>query len=243
MNSKKELVSKVLVIFVMCAFMASGAVFAASSSRIIPSGKVTMYDGDKAIGEYSEEAPLPEDVTLVCSGNCAIETKGLRMVAEDGTKFSVGTANGSKVLQVKEGTLFFALAEMPRPIVFATPFGAYTAQQVMITTSAKSGLLQGYLKVGEENGELGVHGGSMVVSSAGGERTIPDGQAMLLALSDPNNQDGGNSNNPDKNSSKNNLKKAGVIIGTMAGGIGAGIAADTDGGSGNGSGSVSPSAP
>lgn len=180
-----RLSSKLWAIFLVCVFMASGTVFAADSNRIIPSGKVTLYEGDKAVGAYSEEAPLPEDITLVCSGDCGIKTKNLRMVAEDGTRFSVNIAGGSNVLQVKKGTLFFALAEMPCPIVFATPFGTYTAQQVMINTSAKGGILQGYLKVTEDTGELGVYGGSLVVTSDEGDQTIPDGKAILLAQADP----------------------------------------------------------
>ncbi len=171
-------VLKILTV-VLCALMVSGNAFAAG--RIMPTGKVTMYDGDKAIGQYSSEAPLPEDVTLVCSGKCAIETENLKMVAEDKTRFSVSSKDTNKVIQVKDGVLYFALKEMPKPITFATPHGDYTVQQVMINASAQGGVIEGYLKLDDDSAELGVHGGSMIVASSEGVQTIQDGKSLLLA--------------------------------------------------------------
>ncbi len=193
-------VLKILTV-VLCALMVGGNAFAAG--RIMPTGKVTMYEGDKVIGQYSSQAPLPEDVTLVCSGKCGIETENLKMVAEDKTMFSVGSKDTHKVIQVKEGVLYFALKEMPRPITFVTPHGDYTVQQIMINASAQGGVMEGYLKIDNENGEIGAAGGSMIIASAEGVQTVQDGQRILLAQ--------GNVNDPEISTATKTLMVGGTV--------------------------------
>ena len=73
------------------AILNPGAAVGAGSDRIYPTKDVTIYNGDKMVGIYSREAPLPEGVTISTNGRCAIKCGDLYLVAEDQSVFSANT--------------------------------------------------------------------------------------------------------------------------------------------------------
>jgi len=173
---------KALIIIVLIAFPISGLASDLNSGRIIPMGKVSIFQGDQQVGELTSEAPFPEGALLACEGNCAVRMNDLMLVGADKSKFSVTTTAFSRELLVKEGTIYFALSEMPRSMVFVTPNGAVTAQQLILNSAADSGMVKGYVAVTEESSEIGVvDGGSMLVSTDAGETTIQSGKKIILA--------------------------------------------------------------
>lgn len=173
---------KALVIIVLFAFPISGLASDLNSGRIIPMGKVSIYRGDQQVGELTAEAPFPEGALLACDGECAVRMNDLLLVGADKSVFSVTTGTNSRELLVKEGTVYFALSKLPRSMVFVTPNGAVTAQQLILNVAADGGLLKGYVAVTGESAEIGViDGGSVLVSTDAGEKTIQSGKKIILA--------------------------------------------------------------
>jgi hypothetical protein len=136
-----------------------------SMGRIIPNGKVTLYQGNQKIAEFSNEALLPEDTFLSVNGECGVKMSNLYLVAIDKSLFSVTTKDNSCKLTVENGTVYFALSSMPRTLVFQTPEGMITTHEVMLKASADAGVLKGYVSVAGGVTKVGVlQGGSMLVS-------------------------------------------------------------------------------
>ncbi|MCK5205150.1 MAG: hypothetical protein KAR15_14805 [Desulfobacterales bacterium] len=164
---KNTLILKVFVVFVSFAFATAG--FAA---RIIPTGKVSIIKDGKVVGEFSQEAPLPEGSLLKCDGQCAVKTDDAYMVAEPGTVFSVSPMANSNELLVQEGTVYFSVTESSRPIQFNTPGGVVTTRETSLTGSE----LKGYVRVSGNETEIGViEGGTMTVETSSGEMAITPG--------------------------------------------------------------------
>ena len=182
---KGKLIFKTTLIIAILAFAATGFSSGMDNARIMPTGKVTMFQGDQKVGEFSKEAPLPGGSLLACEGNCGIKMDNLYLVATDGSLFSVTAKPDMRELYVKEGKVFFALSSLPQSLVFRTPDGVFTAQQVMLEASTNGGLLKGYVSVTPETTELGIiEGGSMLVSTVEGEKMVPAGKRILLAQAD-----------------------------------------------------------
>lgn len=159
------------------------------TARILPTGKVYLYKGEQKVGYITREAPLPEGVLLVCDGKCAVTMNKLYLAGLDKSRFSVNSDEGSKRLALREGRVYFALSTLPEALVFETPHGLITTQQVMVNASAQ-GVLKGYVQVQGSSTELGVlEGGSMVVSTARGKKTIKPGQRLLLTQADVGEED------------------------------------------------------
>lgn len=166
-------------------------------ARIKPGGKVLIYRGDQQVGELTAEAPFPDGALLACDGDCAVRMKGLFLVGADKSLFSVTTRANSRELQVRNGTVYFALSEMPRSLVFVTPGGVVTAQQLILNAAADGGLLKGYVAVTGDSAEIGVYeGGSVLVSTVSGETTIQSGKKIVLAQLDPSQTPGYGGNTP-----------------------------------------------
>lgn len=171
-----------IVIIVLIAVPTSGLALDLNSGRIIPTGKVSIYRGDQQVGELTAEAPFPEGALLACDGECAVRMNDLVLVGADKSEFSVTTKAFSRELLVREGTVYFALSELPRSLVFVTPNGAVTAQQLILNAAADRSLLKGYITINEESAEIGViDGGSVLVSTDAGEKTIQSGKKIILA--------------------------------------------------------------
>lgn len=183
---KNKITFKVLATFTLLVFASTAFCGGLSLGRIIPKGKVTLYQGNQKVGEFSAEAPLPEDTLLSVQGECGVKMRDLYLVAIDKSLFSVTTKSTSHKLTVKHGTVYFALSSMPRTLIFQTPEGVITTSAVMLKASADTGLLEGYVSVADGSSKLGVHEGGSIFLSVGDGETIrvEAGQELRLAQAD-----------------------------------------------------------
>lgn len=182
----KLLKGKILAgIFTAASILAFSAMVYSSglnNARIMPKGSVAVFKGDKKIAEFSREAPLPEDCLLSCSGKCGIKMDHLSFVATDGSRFSVSGREDLRVLNIEEGTVYFILSALPKTLMFKTPHGTFTTDEIMLNVSSDGGFLQGYVSVTQDNTDLGViEGGSMLVSTIKGDEVVRPGHRIILA--------------------------------------------------------------
>ncbi len=179
---KSKSCMKAVVTIVLLAFSTAGFASGSQPARIMPTGKVFVYQGTEKVGELSAEAPLPEGYLLLCEGKTGLKMDGLYWVAADKSLFSVTTKADSVEFELQEGTAYFALSELPRPLVFITPQGAFTVQEAMLHASTEGSLLKGYIAATSEGTELGViEGGSLLISSSEGEKLIQAGNRIKVA--------------------------------------------------------------
>jgi hypothetical protein len=80
---------------------------ATSAGRLLPNGPVTLYQEDKAIGVYTREAPLPENVYMLSEERCAVQLYDLYLVAEALTRFAVDTSEWPAKSLGQRGGHFF----------------------------------------------------------------------------------------------------------------------------------------
>lgn len=180
--AKSKSCMKAVVTIVLLAFATAGFASGLHPARIIPTGKVFVYQGAEKVGELSAEAPLPEGYLLLCDGKAGLKMDGLYWVAADKSLFSVTTKADSVEFELKEGTAYFALSELPRPLVFITPHGVFTAQEATLNASTDGGLLKGYVAATSEGTEIGViEGGSLLISSSEGEKLVQPGNRISVA--------------------------------------------------------------
>ena len=174
---------KIIAIFSILSFVSTGFASGLSVGRIIPKGKVTLFQGDQKIGEFRSEAPFPEGAFLSVQGECGVKMNDLYLVAIDKSLFSIKTDPDFRKLAVKNGTVYFALSAMPHILVFQTPDGVITTHRILLSASAQSGLLKGYVSVTDAITRVGViEGGSILLSVGDGEtKEIKAGQELRLA--------------------------------------------------------------
>jgi len=239
-------------------------------ARIYPTGKITIYSGDKRVGEFSKEAPLPEGFLIAADGKCGVKMEHIYLVAEDRSLFSVATSANPRKLLVKEGTIYFAISKMSHSLSFITPSGSVAVLDILLNAATVSAQLKGYVSVKQNSSELGIiKGGSMIVSTQKGEMMIESGQRIILAQADmdvgapeeleKSDEEEGKAQEATEGEKAAKEKKAGmskntkIILGAVGGavvigGIGALAAGGGGGGSSGGSGgdggdSVSRSSP
>jgi hypothetical protein len=170
---KNTLILKVLVVFVSFAFATAG--FAA---RIIPTGKVSIIKDGKVVGEFSQEAPLPEGSLLRCEDKCTIQLDDTYMVVDSGTVFSLEPTANSNELYVQEGTVYYSINESSRPMHINTPAGDVTTGDLTMTENE----LRGYVRVSGNETEIGViGGGTMMVETTSGDMAVIPGRAITIA--------------------------------------------------------------
>ena len=181
---------KAFIVIILVVFSTSALASNLDFARMMPGEKVLIYRGDRQVGELTAEAPFPDGALLACDGDCAVRMNGLFLVGADKSLFSVTTQTNSRELQVRNGTVYFALSKMPHPLVFATPGGVATARQ-LILNAADGGLLTGFVAVTGDSAEIGVYdGGSVLVTTISGDTTIQSGKKIILAKSDPGTTSG-----------------------------------------------------
>ena len=247
---------KVTAIFVLLAFASTTFASGLSVGRLIPKGKVTLFQGNQKVGEFSSEAPFPEGTLLSVQGECGIKMSDLYLVAIDKSMLSVTTDPDSRKLSVKTGTVYFALSSMPYILVFQTPDGVVTTHQVLLNASSESGLLKGYVSVTEDITKVGVlEGGSMLLSVGDGKTMrINAGQELRLAQAglfddkeekkeEPKEKKEEPKEKKDKpaDKAKGMSTTAKVLIGLVT--VGGGVALFAGGGGGGGSDSPPPASP
>ncbi|MBW2620711.1 MAG: hypothetical protein JRC56_05190 [Deltaproteobacteria bacterium] len=181
--TKNQTKFKIIAIFALLAFASTTFASGLSVGKIIPKGKVILFQGNQKVGEFSSEAPFPEGTLLSVQGECGVKLSDLYLVATDKSLFSVTTDPNYRILAVKTGTVYFALSAMPHALVFQTPGGVVTTHQILLDASSEPGLLKGYVSVADGITNVGVfEGGSMLLSIGdGATKKINAGKELRLA--------------------------------------------------------------
>ena len=113
----------VMIVFVILMFASTGFSAGLPVGRILPKGTVSLFHDNQKIGEFSSEAPLPEDTLMSVQGQCGVKLSDLYLVAVDKSLFSVTTNNSSRTLFVQKGIVYFALSATPYTWYFKHPMG------------------------------------------------------------------------------------------------------------------------
>ena len=256
---KNTLRLKIMTVFIILVFTSTGFSAGLPVGRILPKGKVTLFHGDQKVGEFRSEAPLPENTLLSVQGECGVKLSHLYLVALDQSLFSITTNNRSRTLFVQKGTVYFALSTTPYTLLFQTPDGVITTNEVMLKASSTNRLLKGYVNVEEGITRVGViEGGSMLVTVTDDKpQVVSAGHELRLAQADIFKEEGkAEKETPAKTEKPAEIEKTGeagkagetaaaggmstttkVVIGVLA--IG-GIAAAAGGGGGGGGDSAPP---
>jgi len=180
-NGRNNLILKILVVFLSFAMVTAGYTAGANSGRIVPSGKVSIIEDGQVVGEFSNEAPLPEGSLLRCEAQCAVRLDDVYMVVEPGTEFSVTTTAGSHQIYVQAGTIYFSLSGTSRPLQFSSPAGDANTGDRKMTDSE----LKGYVSATEKATEIGViGGGTMMLETASGDMAVTPENAVTMGISD-----------------------------------------------------------
>lgn len=244
-----------MVVVIILGFTSTGFSAGLPAGRILPKGKVTLFHNGQKVGEFRSEAPLPEDTFLSVQGECGVKLSQLYLVAMDQSLFSIATKNGSPTLFVRKGTVYFALSSTPHTLVFQTPDGVITTNDIMLKASSANRLLKGYVYVEEGITRVGVlEGGSMTVTVTDDEpHVITAGHELRLAQADIFKEEGkAKEEKPDETGkpgkTDETVKTKGmstttkVVLGAIVlGGIGAALGGG--GGGGDDAPSVSPGSP
>lgn len=242
-----------MAVVIILAFTSTGFSAGLPVGRILPKGKVVLFHDNQKVGEFRSEAPLPEDTLLSVQGECAVKLSHLYLVAIDQSLFSITTNNSSRTLFVQKGTVYFALSSTPYTLVFQTPDGVITTNDVMLKASSAGRLLKGYVYVEEGITRMGVlEGGSMLVTVADDKpQVVSSGHELRLAQAEIFKEDGtpeedkpsetdetGETEEPAEGMSTTTK----VVLGTIAV-VGIAAAAAGGGGGGDGGGSPPPASP
>ncbi|MGA8179022.1 MAG: hypothetical protein WB792_03115 [Desulfobacterales bacterium] len=252
---------KITAVLITLIFASTGFASGFTAGRILPNGKVTLFHGNQEIGEFSSEAPLPENTLLAVHGECGVKLRHLYLFALDRSLFSVSTKEGFRTLSIQKGTVYFALSSMPQTLVFRTPEGLITTNEVRLNAASTTPLLKGYVSVEDGVTRMGVlEGGSMIVTAADDKPlAVSAGHEIRLAQAEifkeeekPKEEKPAKTGETGKTGEEGKAGETAesggmstttkVILGVVAlGGIAA--AAGGGGGGGGGGGAASPSAP
>ena len=219
---QKFLAAKVCVVFFFFALATTG--FAA---RIVPVGKVSIIKGGYVIGEFNQEALLPEGFLLRCEAKCVIHLDDAYMEVEPKTAFSVSPMPNRNDLKVEKGTVYFSLKESSRPQHFDTPIGNVTIGNLFLIEDE----LQGYVRAAEDVTEIGIlRGGAAMLGIGSNEIAVFSGEKLAIA-----NAEHGKTNNA-TNEQESLSTNTNFTILAIHGGRGSG-AGGLDGGGPDGPGS------
>ena len=175
---KKTLKLKVFVMLLSLAMTTAGFSAGAGSARIIPTGTVSIIKDGQVVGQFSQEAPLPEGALLRCEDKCAVKLNDTYMMVDAGTEFSITPAADSTGLYVKTGTVYYSINESSNPLQIDTPNGEATTGDLTMTDDE----LRGYVRVSGNETEIGViGGGTMMMETASGEMAVTSGNAVTIA--------------------------------------------------------------
>lgn len=181
---KNKIKLNIVTLFTILLF--SSTVFSAGVpvGRLIPNGKVALFNGTQKIGEYHSEAPLPADTLLSVQGRCGVKLNGAYLVATDKSLFSIHAETVPRILAMEHGTVYFALAD--KSLAFQTPDKTIITNDIILNASSDHGLLKGYLSVVDGTAKIGVlDGGTMVLTVDDGKPiTVESGHELLLTQAD-----------------------------------------------------------
>lgn len=172
-------------VFLLLFFSANAWAGSLQNSRLFPTEKVIVFEDGKKIAEYTKEMPVPEDLLMSCVGKCAVKLDDLGLLAEDQSRFSIGSNGKNKYLEVEHGVVYFGISSMHNSIDFITPKGSVSVNQLLLSASSNTSMLEGYIKVIEDTCEVGViGGGSLQLLTSDGQILVKPGQHFILAQAD-----------------------------------------------------------
>jgi hypothetical protein len=232
---QKFLAAKVFAVFIFFALATTG--FAA---RIVPVGKVSIIKGGDVIGEFNQEALLPEGFLLKCEAKCVVHLDDAYLEVEPKTAFSVSPMPNRNDLKVEQGTVYFSLKESSRPQHVDTPIEDVIIGNLFLNEDE----LQGYVRAAEDVTEIGIlRGGAAMLGIGSDEIAVFSGEKLAIANAEHGKTN--NATNEQKRLSKNTNftivaihdgkgSGAGGLDGGGPGGPGAGVGGAGGGGSGVG---------
>jgi hypothetical protein len=173
---------KTLTWVVVSIFFLFSTAQAYTVSRIIPSDKVKVYQDGRLIRVIKSETLLEPGLVFVPEGDCGLRMDNLFVVAKGGSKFSVLNGTAANHLKIEGGLIFFAANSNTGQVLLETPEGMIGIQQILIHASTNAPMLKGYVDVTGGETRFGIlEGGSVVVSTPDGTRTVNSGKQIVLA--------------------------------------------------------------
>ena len=176
---RKGWLAQAMVLLFVLSLSSSAVATGTGNARVIPTGKVDIYDGDQKIGELRSEAPLPVGKILTSSEKFGVKLDGLYLVATENSRFAVSHPSGGTDVFVEEGRVYFLLNEVKDTLTLSTPQDTVTVQSALIHASTDASSLRGYLLYENGQMEIGViDGGKLVLADASGQRMIDSGNRI-----------------------------------------------------------------
>jgi hypothetical protein len=186
---RSGIIRKIIVLVVVIAFF-GWITPAFSGSRIMPTGSVKVYKGEKLVQVLKQEAALPNGALVTSEGKCGVRAENFYLAADDGCTFSITDGLNRKDLRVDNGAAYFAVNQKTGTLAFITPAGDISTQQIRSNADVNGGIVKGYIDVSGKAVQLGVlEGGSLVVATASGVQEIHSGKQITLAMADPIKKD------------------------------------------------------
>jgi hypothetical protein len=177
---KNGLVQGVVLLFVL-ALCGSAVAAGLDGARVLPEGKLNIFERNQKVGELSSEAPLPVGKMLQSSRKCGVRMEGIYLVSTENTKFSVRALSGGTDIFVEQGRLYFALGELGAPLSFSTPKDTANVESAVIEVSSGKFGVKGYLLCQDGRMEIGVmEGGKLVLVNSSGRQVLEPGQRVMV---------------------------------------------------------------
>jgi hypothetical protein len=184
----KQLVAILMVFSFSTWAMASGL----TGARVIPSSKVTIYDGAKQVGVIGNEAPLPEGKILSSNETFGVQLDGIYLVATEKTKVGIRSISGGQDIFVQEGRVYFSIGAIQNILSFSTPQDSVTIQNVIVKASTSAPMVKGYVSYQDDQMEVAVlEGGQLMAVGANGQQIIEPGNKLMVQKAQANLGGGG----------------------------------------------------
>lgn len=207
------------VVFLFLLGLCGGSMAAGlDGARVLPEGKVSIFEGDEKVGELSSEAPLPVGKTLQSDRKCGVRMDGIYLVSTEKTRFSVRSISGGTDIFVDQGRVYFSLGEIGAPLSFSTPKDTAKVESAVIEVSSDKFGVKGYLLFEDGRMEIGVmEGGKLVLVNASGRQLLEPGKRATIQNVQADLGEGG----ADASVSEELMTKvyAGAAVGAVIGGL------------------------
>jgi hypothetical protein len=228
---KSGLVQAVVFLFVLG--LCGGALAAGlDGARVLPEGKVSIFEGAQKVGELSSEAPLPVGKMLQSDRKCGVRMDGVYLVSTENTRFSVRALSGGTDIFVDQGRVYFALGELGDSLSFSTPKDTAKVESAVIEVSSDRFGVKGYLLFEDGRMEIGVlEGGKLVLVNSSGRQVLEPGKRAMIQNVQADLGEGG------ADASMSDEMKTKIMAGAAVGAVIAGVILvdpfdDDDGGGG-----------
>lgn len=181
--------------FIVCCgllFISATFVQAATKGRIMTDGKVQLFKNDRLISTYTNQGPLDENALMLCEKNCIVKMQGISLTGVDQTRFAVKDSKGAVDLYIEQGKIYFVIYDVSHQFSFFTPDGSYIQSEGFIAPASTGSSIKGSVEVTDKDTVIAMDSGSMIVQTQDGTRTVKPGQALVLAMANPPEEDEGN---------------------------------------------------